>query len=75
MTRYAEIDESAAKETAAEMLKPGSGITEIVCRFGNKQVSIDSGENEALYQENLRLLKENKLLKSEIHALVQRDKL
>jgi hypothetical protein len=36
MTRYAEIDESAAKETAAEMLKPGSGITEIVCRFGNK---------------------------------------
>ena len=51
MTRYAEIGEAAAKETVEEMLNPGSGI---------KQVSIESGKHEALNQENLRLLEENK---------------
>ena len=66
MTRYAEIGEAAAKETVEEMLNPGSGI---------KQVSIESGKHEALNQENLRLLEENKHQKSEINALVQRDKL
>ncbi len=66
MTRYAEIGEAAAKETVEEMLNPGSGI---------KQVSIDSGKNEALYKENLQLLEENKRQKSEINALVQRNQL
>ena len=66
MTRYADIGEAAAKETVEEMLNPGSGI---------KQVSIDSGKHEAVYQENLRLIEENKRQKSEINALVQRDQL
>ena len=66
MTRYAEIGEAAAKETVEEMLNPGSSI---------KQVSIDSGGNEALYKENLQLLEENKRQKSEINALVQRNQL
>ena len=66
MTRYAEIGEAAANETVEEMLNPGSGI---------KQVSIESGKHEALNQENLRLLEENKRQKSEINALVQRDQL
>ena len=66
MSRYAEIGEAAAKETVEEMLNPGSGI---------KQVSIDSGKNEALYKENLQRLEENKRQKSEINALVQRNQL